>query len=110
MAEPSHVPDAPLSFNAAWQSAQNVLTNFPCLLRTEVPTLILTENTLEDLGDRERRQACTNVFLVPYFSPNFRLAILVAYVQAFSRDQRKRVNINKKIIILSKMSMKMIKW
>jgi len=76
----------------------------------EVPTLILTENTLEDLGDRERRQTCPNVFLVPYFSLNFRLAILVTYVQAFSRDQRKRVNINKKIVILSKMRKKMIKW
>ena len=76
----------------------------------EVPTLILTENTLEDLGDRERRQTYPNVFLVPYFSLNFSLAILVTYVQAFGRDQRKRVNINKKIVILSKMRKKMIKW
>lgn len=76
--EPSHAPDAPLSFNAAWQSAQNVVTSFPCPLHMEVPTLIFTGNTLEDLSDKRRKQ-CTLTFSCSIFLSEllFELAILV---------------------------------
>ncbi len=108
-AEPSHVPDAPLSFNAAWQSVRNVATNFLCLLHKQPPTLVLTENTLEDLVDRERGNA-PKIFLVPLSFLPFGLAVIFAQGQGFSGHPKNRVNINKKTSILSKMRRKMIKW
>ena len=76
----------------------------------DVPTPIFTENTLEDLGDRERRQMNLNIFLfyISLWILNLQYSLPVA--KHLAEIKRKRVNINKKIVILGKMRRKMVEW